>query len=75
MSDLVGHPEDRFSQNEVHILHGRITMLIIHRVVNVSSRGSHSSARKCSDALKAKFSSPNDITVPEVEQLMTEFVR
>ena len=32
------------------------------------------SAKKCSDALKAKITNP-DITVPEVEQLMTEFVR
>ena len=31
-------------------------------------------ARKCSDALKAKITNPK-ITVPEVEQLMTEFVR
>ena len=49
--------------------------MITYRVVNVSSRVSHMAARKCSDALKAKFSQPNDITVPEIEQLMTEFVR
>ena len=47
----------------------------LYRVVNVSSRGSHMAAKNCSDELKAKFSSPNNITIPEVEQLMTEFVR
>lgn len=43
------------------------------RVVNVSSMVSSWSAKKCSDSLKARFLKP-DITVPEVEQLMTEFV-
>lgn len=43
------------------------------RVVNVSSRASHGAAKKCSDALRAKFTGP-DVTVPYVEQLMTEFV-
>lgn len=43
------------------------------RVVTVSSRAGNMTAKKCSDALKAKFTSP-DITVPLVEQLMTDFV-
>ena len=47
---------------------------LFRRVVNVSSRVSHMSAKKCSDDLKAKFMDPN-ITVREVEQLMTDFVR
>ena len=40
----------------------------------MSSRASHMAAKKCSDALRAKFTGP-DVTVPYVEQLMTEFVR
>ena len=44
------------------------------RVVNVSSRVSHMCAKRCSDELKAKVTNPN-ITVPEVEKLMTEFVK
>lgn len=43
------------------------------RVVNVSSTVSSWVAKKCSDSLRARFLKPN-ITVPEVEQLMTEFV-
>lgn len=44
------------------------------RVVTVSSRAGNMAAKKCSDELKAKFTSP-DTTVPLVEQLMTDFVR
>lgn len=43
------------------------------RVVNVSSRATHMAASNCSDELKARFTAP-DITVPEVEQLMAEYV-
>ena len=49
-------------------------MCYFHRVVNVSSRVSQMSAKKCSKELNARFA-PQTITVPEVEQLMTEFVR
>lgn len=43
------------------------------RVVTVSTRGAHMGAQHCSDELKAKFGNP-DITVPEIEQLMADFV-
>ena len=42
--------------------------------MNVSTRLSHMNARKCSDTVKDKLTDPS-ITVQELEQLMTEFVR
>ena len=41
----------------------------------MSSRAGHAAAKNCSDELKAKFSSTNNLTVPEAEQLMMDFVK
>lgn len=43
------------------------------RVVNVSSMSSQFAARKCSPELNARFVA-QDLDIPKVEQLMTEFV-
>ena len=78
--DLVYRP-DNMDETVPHTVWNSIPLCFSYlpcylnfRVVNVSSRVSHMCAKRCSDALKAKVTDPN-ITVPEVEQLMTEFVR
>jgi len=44
------------------------------RVVNVSSMASQMAARKCSPSLQQRFLAPS-LTMTDVENMMTEFVR